>query len=283
MESRDALRAQHERLTRLAAGGRALQSDADRIEIALLRVERDLRSLRLGREVAEADLARLVESAVRVEVAPLPEVALVVASAAALVEERSEELGEPLRQRRNDLVALRGSIDQTRAAADAVRLQHLPSVEAQVRGVNVANGALQQNYWVEGALILRWAPLAAGVRAAGLERLTQVRSAIEQRYAAALDAIEVELQRQAAQFEIALDHYRVQERALELALRLEEETARLFEVGRSTSSDYIAARAEVRRERTARDRAVTELLRTLFTWRRALGLAIVPEELGGVR
>lgn len=283
VESRDALRAQHERLTRLAAGGRALQSDADRIEIALLRVERDLRSLRLGREVAEADLERLVESAVRVEVAPLPEVALVVASAAALVEQRSEELGEPLRQRRNDLVALRGSIDQTRAAADAVRLQHLPSVEAQVRGVNVANGALQQNYWVEGALILRWAPLAAGVRAAGLERLTQVRSAIEQRYAAALDAIEVELQRQAAQFEIALDHYRVQERALELALRLEAETARLFEAGRSTSSDYIAARAEVRRERTARDRAITELLRTLFTWRRALGLAIVPEELGGVR
>ena len=81
VESRDALRAQHERLTRLATGGRALQSDADRIEIALLRVERDVRALRLGREVAEADLARLVESAVRVEVAPLPEAALVVASA----------------------------------------------------------------------------------------------------------------------------------------------------------------------------------------------------------
>ena len=91
-----------------------------------------------------------------------------------------------------------------------------------MRGVNVANGAFQQDYWVEGALILRWTPLAAGVRAAGLERLTQVQRAIERRYAAAHDAIEVELQRQAAAFEIALDRYRVQERALGLAIVPEE-------------------------------------------------------------
>lgn len=283
VRSRDALSAQYERITLLADAGRVLQSDADRIEIELLRLERDVRSLELRREVAQADLARLVESEVPVEVAPLPQVALVVESAATLTENAGDEINEPLWYRRNDLTALRGVIDQTRAAARSVRYRYLPSVEAQLRGINVVNSGLEQDSWIEGALVLQWTPLARGARAAGLDRLDQIQSATEQRYAAALDAIEVELRQRATEFEIALDRYTIQERALELALRLEAETAQLFEAGRSTSSDYVEAQAEVRREQTARDQAATEMVRALFAWRRALGIAIVPQELIDVR
>lgn len=54
-----------------------------------------------------------------------------------------------------------------------------------------------------------------------------------------------------------------------------------FARGRRTSAEYVAAQAEVRRERNERSQAQTAMLRSLFAWRRAAGVVIVPGSLSG--
>ncbi|MCG8480832.1 MAG: efflux RND transporter permease subunit, partial [Spirochaetales bacterium] len=277
--SGDALRAQYERVTRLVDGGRAIQSDADRIEIALLQVESDLRTFVLRREVVADDLGRLIGRERSMDV-PSPSLIARIAEGAARLYRDSPYHGDDASWRqRSDLVALGSVIEETIATERSIHFQRLPSVEAQLRGINVLNSALEQDYWVEAALLLRWAPYARGARVAAADRVRQLRLATEERYTGAIEAVEVELHQRSVDFEIALDRYRVQERSLQLAERLEAETAQLFEAGRRTSTDYVEAQAEVRRERTARDQAATQTIRTFFAWRRSRGLEIVPQEL----
>ncbi len=273
-QTREALLSQAERVGRLVAAGGALQSDADRIELAVLRIGQDIRSARRQYDVVLDDFYRLVgaDAASR----GLVPAALDDSLSASVDESVDTVRGEAESAERLELRRLNAEVRRVAAARRLTMLESLPSFDAELRGIGLLNTALEQDRWGEAALVVRWTPVARATRLAALSRLDQSGRAVSAGYQAALEGAEIDSALRSAAYIDSRERYLTETEAVRVAERLADESRILFEAGRVTSSEYLDALADLRTARTARDQALASIYRSLYRWRRAEGLQIVP-------
>jgi multidrug efflux pump subunit AcrB/outer membrane protein TolC len=269
-QSLTALESQVLRVEQLVSAGRALPSDADRLQLALLRLEQEIRGFERRREVVRADLGRLL--GIQEPVAPVPLDRLAIPPAP----------GELELDARADVTALRSDVAEVRARQRLNAWNLAPTAELQLRGIGLLNTGLDQDRWAEAVLLVSWTPVARATRIAARQRLAAEEAAALASLAATRDGAAVELAAAEAERANAHDRLETEEQAVELAERLADESRRLFEAGRITGSEYLDAQAELRSARTDREVARSAVFRATYRLRLVAGLEVVPDHTSAV-
>lgn len=240
-QSRDALAAQLERVSRLVEAGRLRRSEELRLAVELRSVEQQLAELRGGLRVARRDLARLAGRTGAVDAAPLTL--------------RPDELQGWL-QRVPDGVAgqpelrsLARSMDRVQAERRAVLEGTAPELRLRISGVRQFDTALEPEQWIEGELTLRWTPVARGVRTARRSELTQRREALSAQYREALAGGEVHVAEVRNRITSTLDRIGVEEQNVEQMRQLFDETSQLYRAGRVPVSEFLDVEARLQQAR----------------------------------
>jgi len=251
----DSLRGRLEETEARVDAGRALGADALKIRLALERAELELLALNEAHQVAVAALARATGLDGEVAAAPAP-----------------DWLGRPvpgldraveaaLRQR-PDLAALDRAGRALERRRSAVRAEALPRLDAAVSWSWSDGSPYAQEQWTAGAVVLTWSPFEAGTRGPRAAALAAERNALAADLEEARRGVAVEVRAALAELATARAAVAVAGWGVEQAgetLRVEAER---HAAGRSTTNDLLEAEAAVRRERTARDLARLDVVRT---------------------
>jgi outer membrane protein TolC len=242
--SREALAASVDRLDRLAAEGRATETERALLEIELARLDEEIAYLRALSRIRARDLGRAVGAAgsVVLELESLP------------APSRLSSLAEADVATRDDHPALRqlaAGVGVLTARERELRLSALPTIELHLRAIQPMNSGLDQDRWFEGAVLGRWVPLAAGERHARQRALHETRRGLSERLADTARALENGAATYRDQVEIALRRLAVEERAVAVYQQRRAEVERLLQVGRATTTELIDVDAELRAARSA--------------------------------
>ena len=234
--------------------GRALEADALKIRQAVERAELERLGLEEQRAVAVERLAQAVGSHLLLEPAPVPDwTARPVPAVAGLIEAASSD--------RTDLVALSETTQALGKRHGAVRAEAIPRLDARAAWTWTTGSPYVENRWIEGSIVLTWAPFAAGTRAPRAAALAAERDAVEHQLAEARRTVAVEIRTALAAMKTARASVEVGARGVEQAtetLRVERER---HAAGRVTTNNLLEAEAALRSQRTLHELARLEVVR----------------------
>ncbi|MEM7351852.1 MAG: efflux RND transporter permease subunit, partial [Acidobacteriota bacterium] len=245
--------------------GRTLEAEALKVRLDLESAELDRQILTENRRVAVYDLGRAVghDGAVEPVFDDPP--------AAAEGAESIDSLLADALASRPDVAALTSRVQALDLRARAVRAERLPRLSARVSWVQADGDPFLPEDLMDGRVGLTWNPFAAGTRAPRIATLEAQRGALEADLAELRRGVEVQVRDALARLATARAADGVRRRGVELAsetLRVERERNR---VGRATTNDLLDAEAALRRQRTLRDLARIDILRSWFELRLATG------------
>jgi len=253
------LRARFDETMARVDAGRALESDALKIRLALESAELDRLALAEGLAVARAELARAIGADGEMDASEAPD------WTARPVPELSAATSVA-RSARPDVAALAAAVEALDRRVASVRAERLPRLDARVAWSWTDGSPYVQKQWTEGAVVMSWNPFASGTRAPRVAALESELEAARARLGEAERTIAIELRRARARLVTAREAVAVGERAVGQAtesVRVERERA---DAGRVTTNDLLAAEAELRDRRTNLELARLDVVRAWLGW-----------------
>jgi outer membrane protein TolC len=263
------------RVRRLVEEGRVLRSEQLRLEVELRRLGQEISSLERGLAVARLELARQAgrgaEDTAAVTTRPVAVDRGALAGWLAAVPRSVTDRG--------DIEALSHRISRLEAERRAVGQSALPRITVGIAGVRQLDSSLEPDEWIEGSLVVEWAPFAGATRAARREALAERRAALEARYRAAADGGAVAAQRLRTAVRDALERISVAEQTVAQEMQVLEETTRQYRQGAISVSEYVDAESRLQQARVERRRAEISAAQAAFrlTYVTGLGLQSVME------
>jgi len=266
--SRNALAANVERLSRLVEEGRATAVGLALVQVELQRLDRRIDSLESVRRMRARDLGRAIglDVGARLGTEAIPDRVLI---------ERSLGDGSMLEQDHPSLIALAAGVEALRAGERELRLSSLPTMSLELRGIQPFNSGLDQDRWVEGAILGRWVPIAAGERDARRRSLLASREALQEQLDDTTRVLTDAAQTYYDQTMIALRRIAVEEEAVSAYEQRRSEVELLLSAGRATTTDLLDADAELRAARSALADARIDAALSLYRYRSISGRPIV--------
>lgn len=266
--SRDALASNVDRLSRLVEEGRATAVGLALVEVELRRLDRQIESLETVRRMYARDLGRALgnDRPVRLDTASIPDEGSI---GIALGDGSSLQPDHP------SLTALSAGVQELGAGMRELRLSVVPTVSLELRGIQAVNTGLDQDRWIEGALVGRWVPLAAGEREARRLALAESRLALEDDIEDTTRVLNNASRAWYEQTVVALSRIEVEVEAVSVYERRRAEVELLLTAGRATTTDLLEADAELRAARGALADARIDAALSLFRYRSVSGRSIV--------
>jgi outer membrane protein TolC/preprotein translocase subunit SecF len=234
--------------------GRALESDALKIQQALERAELEQLALDEGREVATATLAQAIGADHAVEPAPAPDWIDRPAPSSDRTVERAVT-------NRADLAALGAADHALERRRAAIRAEALPTLEGRASWIWTSGSPYEQNQWIEGALVFNWVPFASGTRGPRAASVAAERDSLTLEIGETRRRIAIEVRAALARLRSARAGVAVGVRGIEQAtetLRVERER---HAAGRITTNNLLEAEAALRSQRTLYELARLEVVR----------------------
>ncbi len=239
-QRRDAVRA-------MVEGGRAVEADLLRVELALDEATLGGRRIDAGLEATALNLARLVGAPDAVT--PIdPRVG-------ARTREAREAWIERALSARSDVKATRAAQDALEASKRAVWAEYLPDLEARGE-VIIDNAAIyDETVFFRGSVHLVWTPLAALTRPARASEKDAEARGVAAQLAELERAVVLEVTRAWRELEIAHEAQAIAERGLVQAQVVVKNERLRFDEGRVTTADLLEAEALARNRSAAAARA----------------------------
>jgi len=238
----------------MVAAGRALHADELKLRLALEQAEHEVLRLQQGRDAVMLALAQAVNN-------PGPIQALPVSLGHEGAAPTAADLLEQALQRRPDVAALHDEVRVLSLKASAIRAEALPRLDARATWSWADGSPYDQDDWLEGALVMQWAPFAGATRGPRAAAVKARQRAAEERLREVRRSIELEISQALQGLTVSSDAIVVADRGLEYArqtLRVERER---HHAGRSSTNDLLEAEAQLHQGRTARDLARLEHVR----------------------
>jgi len=243
--------------------GSLLESDALKVELALLNSQQEALSLDHRRAVAQAALALSVGLDGRVE--PIwPEARVGV------IPPLEESVSQALKLRA-DLQALRAQAEGVDQVVRSIGAERAPVVAAMASWVYDTGGPFEDEEWIQGSIGLQWNPFSAGTRRPRRAAAEAERTAVEMQILEAERGVAVEVRAAMAAISIAESGVEVGRTGVAQAtetLRVERER---YRADRITVNDLLAAEAALRRQEALFDLARLELVRATMEFQLAVG------------
>lgn len=239
-ERRSAVRA-------MVEGGRAVEADLLRVELALDEATLGGRRIDAGLEATALNLARLVG-------APEAVVPAAIEVVASEPKTRDVWINEALAAR-PDVKAARAAREALAKSERAVWAEYLPDLEARGEMV-VDNAAIyDETVFFRGSVNLVWTPLAGFTRPARASEKDAEGRAVEAQLAELERAVALEVTRAWRDLEIAEEAKTIAERGLDQARVVVKNERLRFEEGRVTTADLLEAEALARNRSAVAARA----------------------------
>ena len=266
----ESLGARLEETKERVAAGRSLEADALKVQLDLDIAQLQRKRLLAQRRLALIDLGRTVgyDGPVEPEFDGIydrpeqPEVDPMVAKAL---------------ERRPDLAALAERRLALELRVGAVRAERLPTLDVQASWGRASGDPFRAEELGQAMLALTWTPFDAGTRAPRRAALEAELAALEAEMAEMERRVNIAVQAALLDLGIARSAAKVRSRNLELAqetLRVERER---HAAGRATTNDLLDAEATLRNQRTNRELARIDILRSWARLDLAIGLHDEPQ------
>lgn len=251
-------------------GGRALEADLLRVELALDEAKLGGQRIAAGLEATSLDLSRLIgEDEPVVPAAP---------SGSATAETRGREAWiEQAYEARPDVRAARSALDALAKAERAVWAEYLPDLEARGEAI-VDNAAIyDETVFFRGSVNLVWTPLAGFTRPARAAEKSAEARAVTSQLAELERVVRLEVTRAWRDVEIAVSAKAVAERGLTQAEAVAANERLRYAEGRVTTADLLEAEALSRDRRAAAARADWAVRRAQARLQLAAGVLTAPQ------
>ncbi len=267
------VRSLEERRTAVRAmveGGRALEADLLRVELALDEAKLSGQRIDAGLEATSLDLSRLIgEDEPVVPAAPSGSAATTTGGREAWIDQAYEA--------RPDVRAARSALDALAKAERAVWAEYLPDLEARGEAI-VDNAAIyDETVFFRGSVNLVWTPLAGLTRPARAAEKSAEARAVTAQLAELERVVRLEVTRAWRDVELAVSAKAVAERGLTQAEAVAANERLRFAEGRVTTADLLEAEALSRDRRAAAARADWAVRRAQARLQLAAGVLTEPQ------
>jgi outer membrane protein TolC/preprotein translocase subunit SecF len=236
--------------------GRALESDALKVQLALDSARQDLLALEQAREVATWALGLAVGTDTAVE--PRWDGELEATTPQELAAE--EATGEATRQRQ-DLAALTHQLDALELRRKAVSAERLPRLDADARWTWTSGSPYREDNWIEAGVLVSWRPFAAATNRPRQRVLEEQARARQRELEEARRGVALEVRAAHAELATARGAVTVGRTGVEQATETLRVERQRHDAGRATTNDLLAAEAALRDEQTRHDLAELDVVR----------------------
>ncbi|TVR00057.1 MAG: hypothetical protein EA403_12270 [Spirochaetaceae bacterium] len=265
--SAESLRAQREMVAALVESGRLLGSELMLIDAAVLEIERDLRALERSTEVSRTAVARVsgvsVPNGVDVPVLNAEQITLLLQpGATGTARDRADIAG---------LAARRAALEANRTSLER---QLVPSVTIEGRAIRALNSGLSPELWGEAVLQAVWTPLAAGVRRARNQELSQRVNQLALLTEDLRAGSRIQTAAARSRLDSAIDSAAVTRRLVDARETIVAERSLQLQAGRATVTDFIEADAALRRATTDAELARLEIVAAYLELRLMEGVRV---------
>ncbi|MCH9651155.1 MAG: efflux RND transporter permease subunit [Deltaproteobacteria bacterium] len=250
--------------------GRSLEADALKVQLALDSAQQERDNLQELRAVAKIRLGLALGSDSSLE--PTAGDSLVAGIAVPVSVNLPAAFDLALRHR-PDLLALRQQSKSLRLRRSAVRAERLPRLQATAKWLYSSGSPYRQDNWFEGGIGVSWRPFASGTRGPRVAALAEQGLALESQLLEAERGVRLQVASALAALTNSQGNLLVGESGVVQAaeaLRVERER---HQAGRVTTNDLLQGEAALRDQRTQRDLARLELVRSWIHFQLALGQA----------
>ncbi|MDY7092983.1 MAG: efflux RND transporter permease subunit [Acidobacteriota bacterium] len=258
--------------------GRALESDALKVQLALDSARQDLLALEQAREVATWALGMAVGADNPVKPRWEPQgksgwknegegEALAASSAQA----RGSAPAQQAFEHRQDLAALNQQLNALELRRKAVSAERLPRLDADARWTWTTGSPYREDNWIEAGVLVSWRPFAAATNRPRQRALEAQAQARQRELQEARRGVSLEIRAARAELATARGAVTVGRTGVEQATETLRVERQRYDAGRATTNDLLAAEAALRDEQTRRDLAELDVVRASIRLRLAQG------------